>query len=106
MNAMSPAQRKQSEILLPALDSSKLSTSEVANGYAFHSHPAPAHLHRFRNGLETKGSAAVLEFDLHVGDSAAPITLRIRRQAVHQGRAFRIGRLMCMASLQVTAKTY
>jgi hypothetical protein len=79
MKAMTPAQRKRhSEVLSPALQSAKLSVSELADGYAF----------QFRSDAKTFQTVAewvgnerlccpFFDFDIRVGDESAPMTLRI-----------------------------
>jgi hypothetical protein len=79
MKAMTPAQRKRhSEVLSPALKSSKLATSELPDGYAFQ---FPSDAKTFATVSEWIGKERLccpfFEFDVHVGDSTAPMTLRI-----------------------------
>jgi hypothetical protein len=79
MKAMTPAQRKRhSEVLSPALKSAKVNTSELPNGYAFQ---FPSDAETFATVSEWIGNERLccpfFEFDIHVGDSTAPLILRI-----------------------------
>jgi hypothetical protein len=79
LKAMTPAQRKrQSEILSPALQSARLSASELPDGYAFQ---FPSDANTFATMSEWIGNERLccpfFAFDLHVGDHSAPMILRI-----------------------------
>jgi hypothetical protein len=79
MKAMTAAQRRrQSGLLLPALKSSRLSASELEDGFAFR---FPADAKTFATVSEWMGNERLccpfFAFDLHVGDSTGPTTLRI-----------------------------
>jgi hypothetical protein len=79
MKAMTPVQRKRhSEVLSPALKAAKLKTSELPDGYAFQ---FPSDAKTFTTVSEWIGNERLccpfFEFDIHVGDSSAPMTLRI-----------------------------
>jgi hypothetical protein len=79
MKAMTPAQRKRHfEILLPALQSARLSASELPDGYALQ---FPSDAKTFATMSEWIGNERLccpfFAFDLHVGDNSAPMVLRI-----------------------------
>lgn len=79
MKAMTPVQRKRhSEVLSPALEAAKLKSSEAADGYAFQ---FPSDAKTFATVAEWIGNERLccpfFEFDVHVGDSTEPLTLRI-----------------------------
>jgi hypothetical protein len=79
MKGMTPAQRKRhTETLSPALMSAKLNTSELADGYAFQ---FPSDAKTFAIVSEWVGNERLccpfFAFDIHVGDSAEPMVLKI-----------------------------
>ena len=79
MRALTPAQRKRhSEILSPALKSAKLTSSELPDGFAFE---FPSDAKTFATLSEWIGNERLccpfFEFDIHVGDTSAPLVLRI-----------------------------
>jgi hypothetical protein len=79
MKAMTASQRKRhSEILMPALKSARLNTSELPDGYAFH---FPSDAKTFATVSEWIGNERLccpfFEFDVHVGSDSAPMVLRI-----------------------------
>jgi hypothetical protein len=79
MKAMTPAQRKRhAEVLSPALQTAKLKSSELPEGYAF-DFPSDAKI--FQTVAEWVGNERLccpfFDFDIHVGDDTAPMTLKI-----------------------------
>ncbi len=82
MKAMTPAQRaRHTEVLSPALQAARLKSSELPDGYAFQ---FPSDAKTFATVSEWVGNERLccpfFEFDIRVGDSTAPMTLRITGQ--------------------------
>jgi hypothetical protein len=79
MKAMSPeARKRQSEILSPALRTSKLSSKELADGYEFQ---FPSDAKTYQMLAEWIGNERLccpfFDFDLRIGDASAPMSLKI-----------------------------
>ena len=79
MKALTPEQRKRhSEVLSPALRSSKLKTSELSDGYEFQ---FPSDAKTYQIVAEWVGNERLccpfFDFDIRIGDDSAPMKLRI-----------------------------
>jgi len=79
MKALTPEQRKRhSEVLSPALRSSKLKTSELSDGYEFQ---FPSDAKTYHIVAEWVGNERLccpfFDFDIRIGDDSAPMKLRI-----------------------------
>jgi hypothetical protein len=79
MKALTPEQRKRhSEVLSPALRSSKLKTSELSDGYEFQ---FPSDAKTYQMVAEWVGNERLccpfFDFDIRISDDSAPMKLRI-----------------------------
>jgi hypothetical protein len=79
MKALTPEQRKRhSEVLSPALRSSKLKTSELSDGYEFQ---FPSDAKTYQMVAEWVGNERLccpfFDFDIRIGEDSAPMKLRI-----------------------------